>query len=61
MTYVDCLLLKCELNHAAELVRVMTPLDHVHTSLSFLKTIIRTLDKNEAFGGGEHTKWLARE
>ncbi len=39
----------------------MTPLDHVHTSLSFLKTIIRTLDRNEAFGGEEHTKLLARE
>ncbi len=33
----------------------------MHTSLSFLKTTIRTLDRQEAFGGDEHTKWLARE
>ncbi len=48
MPYVDCLWLGCELNHAAELVRVITPLDHVHINLSYLKTIIRTSYGNGA-------------
>ncbi len=61
MPYVDCLWLEYELNHVAGLVRVMTPLAHVNTSLSFLNTLIRTLETDRPFEGHALTKWLAKE
>ncbi len=48
---VDCLLLGHSLNHTAALVKAMSPLDHVHDGMSFIKTLRGMADPGPANAG----------
>ncbi len=59
--YVDCLWLEGEMSRTVGLVRLLTPFGHIYTALSFLRTLIRAVNRGGAFPGDKYRNRFPRE